>query len=168
MGECQCTAWISRQPCSSKEGARCVAVVVLVLLWLLGGTTEKQPVCASMTHLSLTCQHTPFLLARSYTSTTSPAAVADLEAQAAEQDARNAALAPPGLPAAGHVPALMGPAVLMGAPIRPPGYHPPAGVWGCTYIECVCVCGGLLRVESVQRLVCWAAFTGAVDWGWFE
>lgn len=58
------------------------------------------------------------------------AAVADLEAQAAQQEVRDAALAPPGLPAAGHVPALMGPAVLMGAPIRPPGYHPPAGE-GC-------------------------------------
>jgi hypothetical protein len=47
--------------------------------------------------------------------------------QAAEQASREAALAPPGLPSAGHVPALMGPAVLMGAPIRPPGYHPPPG-----------------------------------------
>lgn len=55
------------------------------------------------------------------------AAVADLEAQAAEEAARDASLAPPGLPAAGHVPALMGPAVLMGGAIRPPGYHPPAG-----------------------------------------
>lgn len=55
------------------------------------------------------------------------AAVADLEASAAEQEARDASLAPPGLPSGGHVPALMGPAVLMGAPIRPPGYHPPAG-----------------------------------------
>jgi hypothetical protein len=31
------------------------------------------------------------------------------------------------MPSAGHVPAVMGPAVLMGAPIRPPGYHPPPG-----------------------------------------
>lgn len=58
------------------------------------------------------------------------AAVADLEATAAAQQARESALAPPGLPSAGHVPALMGPAVLMGAPIRPPGYAPPPGARG--------------------------------------
>lgn len=31
------------------------------------------------------------------------------------------------MPPPGHVPAAMGPAVLMGGAIRPPGYHPPAG-----------------------------------------
>ncbi|KAF8056348.1 chid1 [Scenedesmus sp. PABB004] len=55
------------------------------------------------------------------------AAVADLEAQEAAAAARDAALAPPGLPAAGHVPAVMGPAVLFGGAIRPPGYVPPPG-----------------------------------------
>lgn len=59
------------------------------------------------------------------------AAVADLEAQEVERSARDSALAPPGLPTAGHVPAMMGPAVLMGAPIRPPGYTPPAGWSEC-------------------------------------
>jgi hypothetical protein len=75
------------------------------------------------------------------------AAVADLEAEAAQQAARDASLAPPGLPSAGHVPALMGPAVLMGAPIRPPGYQPPAGV------SVNCSCFG--RVESCARTLCW-------------
>eukprot|EP00878_Enallax_costatus_P019987 GHUV01021108.1.p1 GENE.GHUV01021108.1~~GHUV01021108.1.p1 ORF type:complete len:480 (+),score=158.33 GHUV01021108.1:171-1610(+) len=55
------------------------------------------------------------------------AAVADLEAQESQRSAAESALAPPGLPSGGHVPAMMGPAVLMGAPIRPPGYSPPPG-----------------------------------------
>lgn len=55
------------------------------------------------------------------------AAVADLEAQEAQQATAESALTPPGLPSGGHVPAMMGPAVLMGAPIRPPGYSPPPG-----------------------------------------
>lgn len=62
------------------------------------------------------------------------AAVADLEAQEAERSRADAALAPPGLPTAGHVPAMMGPAVLMGAPIRPPGYQPPPGTHGLFYL----------------------------------
>lgn len=85
------------------------------------------------------CAHaTPWLLLLYCVVIDVAAAVADLEAQAAEEAARDASLAPPGLPSAGHVPALMGPAVLMGAPIRPPGYHPPAGVYdsGCCIEHC--------------------------------
>lgn len=102
------------------------------------------------------------------------AAVADLEAQAATQEARDAALAPPGLPSGGHVPALMGPAVLMGAPIRPPGYNPPAGEYPGAVLEegwdealfevCACECCWCqhTRLRMNAATVARVVFSGAV------